>query len=104
MLLVLEAVRARVPSRASPAPCGRCWPPDVSSVSRRRSGLTSCLVFEESGGAAGDGQPRDGFAVAGELPAGLLLEVGAVVAVGEEPFEPVEFRLFLRAALEGLFL
>jgi hypothetical protein len=60
-------------------------------------------VFEEPGGAAGDGEPvqRDPFG--GELLTGLALEVGAVVAVGEEVFETVELGLLLRSPLEDLF-
>jgi hypothetical protein len=62
------------------------------------------LVFEEAGGAAGDGEPGEWGVFGGELAPGFGLEDGAVVAVGEQMFEAVEFGLFLRCSVQGVFL
>ncbi len=63
-------------------------------------GLTSCLtsgalLLEQACGASGDGQSGDGFACGGELLTCLVLEVGAVVGVGEGGFEAVELGLLV---------
>ena len=108
--VVVQVSRARRPLRLLRSRLGadsfgsgcRCLVAGLGAGRGRWGCLFSCLGFEESGGAAGDGQPGDGFAVGCELPAGLALEEGAVVAVGEEPFEAVEFGLFLRGALQGV--
>src|SRR3954452_14319208 len=74
------------------------------AVERRRMGLMRPLSFQEARGASGNGQRGDRLAVSGELSSSFSLETGAVVAVGQEAFEAAEFGLFLRGALQGLFV
>ena len=62
------------------------------------------LLFEEAGGASGDGEAGDGFVFGGELFAGGALKCGAVVGVGEGGFQSVELVLLLcRAGEAGSF-
>jgi len=92
------------------------WPAVWSSVGRGASGLAvGCStdatvragavwhywvggVVGEAAGSAADGEPVDGLVFGGDLGAGVGLEPGAVVAVGEECFVVGELGFFLRGA------